>query len=163
MLQTLRKLSVSWKSRSNKYFNDKKNLTSLYRTAEDMDIVIKKLNPKKSQVLLQLPKTVTISENVILLQTIFSPKTRKQHQLDQMLREKDAKNFKLVLKNLWKYENWNCQKSGSFSCKIQTINSFLNETLHTEIIAIPFFHNINWILGKSFWSCHVSHGHSHTT
>ena len=52
MLQTLRKLSVSWKSRSNKYFNDKKNLTSLYRTAEDMDIVIKKLNPKKSQVLL---------------------------------------------------------------------------------------------------------------
>ena len=70
-----------------------------------MDIVIKKLNPKKSQALLSLPKTVTISENVILLQTIFSPKTRKQHQLDQMLREKDAKNFKLVLKNLWKYEN----------------------------------------------------------
>ena len=70
-----------------------------------MDIVIKKLNPKKSQVLLQLPKTVTISENVILLQTIFSPKTQKKHQLDQMLREKDAKNFKLVLKNLWKYEN----------------------------------------------------------
>ena len=114
MLQTLRKLSVSWKSRSNKYFNDKKNLTSLYRTAEDMDIVIKKLNPKKITGLVVTAKNSdnfwecdTVTNNIFSKNAKTAPirpnVKRKGCEKLQISFEKAMEIWKLKLSKIWKF------------------------------------------------------------